>query len=296
MMLTLTPPKEFDYNLCFQFLKRSPKELLHTLYDKAVYKAIRIDTEVILFRVEEKNGLLIIDFLNGKPTLSHQERVKQFVTEWFDLDTDLKPFYRMAQNDEILGPLIKKYFGYRIVGQPDLFESLVWAVLGQQINLDFAYTLKQRFVEKFGDAIQWNGNTYYLFPSAEMVARLTDADLLPLQFSRQKSNYCTGIAKAFAERIISKNQLTGLAFEEAKEKLMALKGVGNWTANYALMKTFRYPNAFPLEDAGLHNALKNQLGLAKKPGLDQIKKIFNNYSRWESYATLYLWKSLESTS
>lgn len=296
MMLTLTPPKEFDYSLCFQFLKRSPKELLHTLHDKAVCKAIRIDTEVILFRVEEKNGLLIIDFLNGKPTLSQQERVKQFVTEWFDLDTDLKPFYRMAQKDEILGPLIKKYFGYRIVGQPDLFESLVWAVLGQQINLGFAFTLKQRFVEKFGDALHWNGNTYYLFPSAETVSRLTDADLLPLQFSRQKSNYSTGIAKAFAGGILSKNQLTGLSIKEAKEKLITIKGIGNWTANYALMKTFRYPNAFPLEDAGLHNALKNQLGLAKKPGLDRVKRIFKKYSGWEAYATLYLWKSLESTS
>ena len=296
MKLTLALPEEFNYQHCLQFLKRSPKELLHTLDGNTVNKAIRIETEVILFSVREEQDALVIDFINTKPTPLQREKTKQFVTEWFDLETDLKPFYQLAKKDELLKPLIKKYSGYRIVGQPDLFESLVWAVLGQQINLGFAYTLKQRFVEKFGDALHWNGNTYHLFPSPEKVASLTDDDLLPLQFSRQKSKYTVGIAQAFVEGSNSKHQLTGLPLAEAKEKLMTIKGIGNWTANYALMKTFRYPDAFPLEDAGLHNALKNQLGLDKKPSLDQVKKIFKKYAGWEAYATLYLWKSLELTS
>jgi DNA-3-methyladenine glycosylase II len=59
------------------------------------------------------------------------------------------------------------------------------------------------------------------------------------------------------------------------------------------MKTFRYPDAFPLEDAGVHNAIKNQLGLKSKPNLTRVKKIFKSYKGWEAYATLYLWKSLE---
>jgi len=68
--------------------------------------------------------------------------------------------------------------------------------------------------------------------------------------------------------------------------------VGNWTANYALMRTFRYPNAFPLEDAGLHNAIRNQLKLKSKPSLEKVKRLFKKYKGWEAYATLYLWKSL----
>jgi DNA-3-methyladenine glycosylase II len=187
---------------------------------------------------------------------------------------------------------VKKYYGYRIIGQPNLFESLVWAVLGQQINLSFAYTLKQRFVEQFGEKLIWNGVSYYNFPAPHVVATLTDDDLLPLQFSRQKSKYVVLIAQAFASDAVSKQSIAALPFQEAKEKLMTIKGVGNWTANYALMKTFRYPEAFPLEDAGLHNALKNQLGLAIKPKLDRVKKIFKPYKGWEAYATLYFWRSL----
>ena len=83
-----------------------------------------------------------------------------------------------------------------------------------------------------------------------------------------------------------------MPLKEAKEELMKIKGVGNWTANYALMKTFRYPDAFPLEDAGLHNAIKNIKGMKAKPSLDQVKRIFKKYKGWEAYATLYFWKSL----
>ena len=100
------------------------------------------------------------------------------------------------------------------------------------------------------------------------------------------------IAQAFLSGEISKEKLKDLPFQDAKEKLMSIKGVGNWTANYALMKTFRYSEAFPLEDAGVHNAIKNLKKMKAKPTLTQVCRIFKKYKGWEAYATLYLWKSL----
>jgi DNA-3-methyladenine glycosylase II len=290
--LYLPVPREFDYELNLQFLKRSPRELLHRVEEDRVIKLVKTGDEKILFWIRPGEGKLIIEFLNGEPTLAGKNFVKRYVTEWFDLETDLKPFYKMATQDPLLKPLIKKYFGYRIIGQPDLFESIVWAVLGQQINLQFAYTLKQRFVEQFGERVFWNNESYFLFPEPKLVAGLSHEVLLPLQFSRQKSNYAVIIGEAFASGIVSKEKLQGLPLEEAKTELMKIKGIGNWTANYALMKTFRYPDAFPLEDAGVHNAIKNLKGMDRKPTIEEVKKIFRKYKGWEAYATLYLWKSL----
>jgi DNA-3-methyladenine glycosylase II len=164
--------------------------------------------------------------------------------------------------------------------------------MGQQINLSFAYTLKQRFVEKFGGRVTVDDRTHYLFPDPGTVSKLRSDDLLPLQFSRQKSNYTIGIAEAFASGSLSKEKLRGQSLREAKEMLMQIKGIGNWTASYALMKTFHFPDAFPLEDAGLHNALKYQLKLDRKPTLAEVARVFKKYEGWEAYATLYLWKSL----
>lgn len=290
--LLLDLPREFDYDLNLEFLKRSPRELLHTIEDQNVLKVVKHGDEKMLICIRASDKKLIVEFINGTPTATGKTFVKNFVKEWFDLETDLSEFYKLVSSDKLLQPLVKRFYGYRIIGQPDLFESIIWAVIGQQINLPFAYTLKSRFVEQFGERLHWNNQSYYLFPTPQVVAGLTDAHLLPLQFSRQKSKYTTLIAEAFANNVLSKERLRKLSFEEAKNELMKIKGIGNWTANYALMKTFRYPNAFPLEDAGVHNAIKNLKKMDRKPTLDEVKRVFKKYRGWEAYATLYLWKSL----
>lgn len=293
MNFHLPVPKEFSFDLCLSFLQRSPKELLHRCVENGVRKLIRVESGLVLVELRpSQDGQLEVTIMNAKLSGFQKKELVVYIKEWFDLETDLKPFYALAQKDQLLKELVRKYYGYRIIGQPDLFESLVWAVLGQQINVQFAYTLKQRFVERFGEKLFFEGQDYFLFPGPEAVAALTDEHLLPLQFSRQKSKYTVLIAEAFASGEVSKEKLKGLPLHEAKEKLMKIKGVGNWTANYALMKTFRYPNAFPLEDAGIHNALKNLKNLERKPTLLEVKKIFAKYKGWEAYATLYLWKSL----
>lgn len=286
-------PGVFNFGLCLAFLHRSPHEVLHRCSESGVTKALGLGEEKIVFELRsDGKDHLVVEVLNRKPSEAEAEHLTNYVREWFDLETDLQPFYRLARKDDLLKALVKKYYGYRIIGQPDLFESLIWAVLGQQINVSFAYKLKRRFVEKFGESHVWKGQPYYLFPSAEKVSKINTDQLLAMQFSRQKANYSVGIAQAFAEGKISKEKLMGMPLKEAKEELIKIKGIGNWTANYALMKTFRYTDAFPLEDAGLHNAIKNQLGLKAKPSLDRVKKIFKKYKGWEAYATLYLWKSL----
>src|SRR5258708_21464765 len=285
-------PEIFSYDLCLSFLKRSPKEVLHRIENEMVTKALSIEGQLVIFQITANDKSLKVDFLNTKPLSKTKQSVEAYIREWFDMETDLKPFYSLARKDDLLKNLVKTFHGYRIIGQPDLFESLVWAVLGQQINLQFAYTLKQRFVQQFGERVNFNGNDHFLFPEQKLVATLGDDDLLPLQFSRQKSKYVKLIGEAFVSGSVSKEKLSNLSFEDAKTELIKIKGIGNWTANYALMKTFRYPNAFPLEDAGIHNAIKNLKGMKQKPSLNHVKKIFKNYRGWEAYATLYLWKSL----
>ena len=274
------------------FLKRSPKELLHQLTDGSVTKALHTSGATVVFTVTSLEDALQISFLTEDPAPETKQEVSHYVREWFDLDTDLKPFYRLAEKDRLLKDLITRYHGYRIVGQPDLFESLIWAVLGQQINLAFAYTLKQRFVQQFGERLALNDHEYYLFPSPATVSVITSQSLLDLQFSIQKSRYTIAIAEAFATGALSKEKLKGMPLHEAKHELMKIKGIGNWTANYALMKTFHHPDAFPLEDAGLHNAIRILKRLDRKPTLAEVTKIFRKYKGWEAYATLYLWKSL----
>jgi DNA-3-methyladenine glycosylase II len=286
-------PEDYNIGFNFQFLLRSPREVLHRLENNNVYKLFDVFGEKFLIRISPGERHFQVECLVGDPDEGQQREILRYIREWFDLDSDLDEFYSLALSDRLLGSVVSQFRGYRIVGQPDLFESLTWAIIGQQINLQFAYTLKQRFVMKYGESISWQGQEYYSFPRPEVVAKLTHADLLPLQFSSQKSKYVQLIAEAFATGEMSRSMLEGLPLVDAKVRLMKIKGIGNWTANYALMKTFRYREAFPLEDAGIHNAIKNLKKMKRKPTLDEVKRIFKKYKGWEAYATLYLWKSLE---
>ena len=214
--LRIPPPKEFSYEHALMFLKRSPRELLHKVIDDRIEKAIRVNGTIIIFSISYDGQDLVVDFLNPKVNVAQATDVVKYIREWLDLDTDLKPFYAMCEKDKLLKSLAKDFFGYRIVGQPDLFESIVWAVIGQQINLGFAYTLKQRFVERFGEAVTLKEETYYLFPSPAVVATLAPEQLLELQFSRQKAAYAINIAKAFNEGLVSKEKLSGMPLKKCK--------------------------------------------------------------------------------
>jgi len=200
----------------------------------------------------------------------------------------------MANGDPLLKRLAERYYGLRLIGIPDLFEALAWSVIGQQINLNFAYTLKKRLVEAFGEKVTGDGRDFCLFPSPETVAGLSPETLLKMQFSRNKTEYLVGIARRITSGELSKEIILkeGNDLNAMRAKLLEIRGVGQWTADYVLMKCFRLPSAFPIGDVGLHNALKIQLGLPQKPSLKEIEKIAAGWKDWEAYATFYLWRSL----
>jgi DNA-3-methyladenine glycosylase II len=291
MAIEITPSAPFNFSLTLDFLQRSPHELLHVSDDRSVTKAIETRHGIVPILVTGQPGKLIID-TPASLKKDEEQFVIDYVEDWFDLNTDLSLFYKLARKDDLLKDLVKKFNGYRIVSIPDLFESLVWAVIGQQINVAFAYTIKQRYVRAFGEKINWNGKDLFLFPTPKIAMTISDEELYAMQFSRQKARYVKLIAEAFASGELSKEKIALLSLEEAKKELTKIKGIGNWTANYAMMKTFRRPDAFPLEDVALHNAIRILKGMKKKPSLQTVKRIFKNYKGWEAYATLYLWKSL----
>ncbi|OWA33517.1 hypothetical protein B9G55_22030 [Saccharibacillus sp. O16] len=225
-----------------------------------------------------------------------QAAVTDYVREWFGLDENLQPFYEMAQQDAVLAPVVAASHGLRLIGIPDLFEALAWSIIGQQISLGFAYTMKKRLVETYGEQLPFEtapGEApYLLFPRPERLAALTPDDLRPLQFSSRKAEYIIGIARLMEEGRLSKSSLLMQGEEEARQRLLAIRGVGAWTADYVGMKCLRSPSAFPLADAGLHQALRRDLKLDRKPLPAEILQTAASWHGHEAYATFYLWHSL----
>lgn len=290
--IEITPPEHFNFHECLLFLNRSDQEIVHVIHEEGVYKLLKINDSIILCRIVYNDQVLAVHFPIEVPSTEEKREVVRFICEWFDLDRNVELFYQAAEQDQLLSRLTLTYRGLRMIGIPNLFEALTWAIIGQQINLTFAYKLKRRFIEKYGEYITFKGKTFWLFPQPEKIAILTVKELRALQFSTRKAEYVIGVARLIRDGYVTKDDLQGKDYDTIKQALVAIRGIGNWTADYVLMKCFRRANALPIADVGLHNALKIQLGLDKKPSIKEIEVIATNWEGWQAYATFYLWRSL----
>jgi len=290
----LSTPKEFDFLQCLKFLTRSLLEPCYVVENNSIYKLEKFEGKPILIKIQHHNkNYLRVEFLTPRPKKYIRSMVAKYVWHWFDLDTDLRPFYRMASDDPVLKNVAKDLYGLRILVIPDLFEALCWAIIGQQINLAFAYTLKKRFVESFGEKFSFENKFYNLFPTPQVISRKRITDIKRLQFTAKKSEYIIELARKMkAGKLTKKKLLDYDGFETARKELMRLHGVGKWTADYVSLRCLMDPNAFPVADVGLQNAVKQQLGLSRKPTGEDITRYSRGWQNWQAYATFYLWASL----
>ena len=115
-------------------------------------------------------------------------------------DLDLNPFYRLARKDDMLAPLVRRFRGLRIVSSPTLFEALVTAVLSQQVNLTFAYSIKKALVESFGRTWRREEGTYYAFPEPRRFAAQSMEDMRKFRLSTAKAGSLIRLGAAFASK------------------------------------------------------------------------------------------------
>ncbi|MEJ8303282.1 DNA-3-methyladenine glycosylase [Saccharibacillus sacchari] len=298
--LLLRVSEPFSWSECLAYLGRSDVEIMHRIEENRVYKPVELGGNPVLLELSyaAASASLEINFPQGEVAPEIRDAAAVYVREWFGLDKDLLPFYALAEQDPILAPVVSAHAGLRLIGIPELFEALVWSITGQQISLGFAYTMKKRLVEQYGEPLAATDATlpadkpFLLFPRPARLADLSPDDLKPLQFSGRKAEYIIGIAQLMEQGKLDKQTLLHMEPAEARETLLAIRGIGAWTTDYVGLKCLRHSTAFPVGDAGLQQALKRGLQLDRKPLLSEMIEASASWHGWEAYATFYLWHSL----
>ncbi len=272
----LSVPPLFSFRECLWFLDRNYDDIMHKVTENSVIKPFRMGERVALLEIFQQKEQLVVEFRGGD--LVEENVLRKQVSDLFDLETDLTPFYEHLKADADLAFMTTDYYGLRLMGIPDLFEALCWSIIGQQINLTFAYSLKRRIVELAGEKIIYNGCLFHAFPPPARLATLTVEQLRALQFSGRKAEYLIGVAQAFESGEISKVLLMALpTTDEMVQKLTSLRGVGEWTAHYSLMKSLKIPTSIPYGDVGLYNALAALKGLPRRPTRAEIASVFDHF-------------------
>lgn len=295
LLFELPLPADFNMGACLEYMNRSPLECLFRTDEAGITRMFKLAGGPLLIRlsVSEGNRLRVTRQYGTVPGNLEQEELARYIVEWLDLDRDLAPFYRLAEADRLLQPLVNQHRGLRIVGIPDLFEALCWAILGQQVNLAFAYRLKQRLTAEYGESLEWEGQTYYHFPRPEVFSEVQLEELCALQLTRSKAQTVLTVASLIAGGELSREELLALPSPEAAEqRLLQIRGIGPWTSQYVRMRCLRDASSFPTGDVGLQNVVKFLSGMDRKPTPAELLDLARPWKGWEAYATFYLWRAL----
>ena len=207
------------------------------------------------------------------------------------LDEDAAAFARLATKLG-LGRLIAGRPELRISQTPSVFDGLLWSIIGQQINFAFACLLKRRLVERASAPL---ADGLHAPPTPAAVAALEPADLLALQFSRQKSDYVIQTARLVASGRLDLAALRTMSATRAERTLLAVRGLGPWSVNYLMMRALGFPDCVPYGDTGVTSGLHALLHLDERPDIDATRRLMPMFSPYRSLATAHLWQFNQPT-
>jgi DNA-3-methyladenine glycosylase II len=184
---------------------------------------------------------------------------------------------KLSERDADLAAVIKNY------GLPPLwtrepgFPTLVYIILEQQVSLASARALYQRLQ----DAVRPFTPGRFL--------KLTETEMRELGFSRQKAHYTRLLAEAIHRKQFALHRLHELEDELARQQLMTLKGIGNWTADIYLLSALRRPDIWPVGDLALATAVQEVKCLRTRPSPEKLEKMSMPWRPWRAVAARLFW-------
>jgi AraC family transcriptional regulator of adaptative response / DNA-3-methyladenine glycosylase II len=211
--------------------------------------------------------------------------VHEKVAAMLGLDQDAAAFARLAK---------KLGFARLVAGRPELriiqsasvYDGLLWAIIGQQINMPFAFLLRRRLTQIAGEPI----GDIHAPPTPAAVAALAAEDLLPLQFSRQKAEYVIATSRLIAEGKLDLENLRDSSATRAERALLAVHGLGPWSVNYLMMRSLGFADCVPYGDTGVTRGLQTLMHLEERPDIPATRRLMAAFAPWRSLATAHLWQ------
>jgi DNA-3-methyladenine glycosylase II len=236
--------------------------------------------------------------LSGKKKASLLDELVRQARFLWGLDDDAEGLHASMASDRDMAPLLERFGELRMVRTPDLYEALLVAVIGQQVSVQAAQSIRRRLMQNLGTRLTVGNASgqedHYLYPTARQLIKVGESGLRKQGLSRQKSTYLLEIANRAATGELDREAFATLSDEEALKRLCEIKGVGRWTAEIALMRGLGRNDVFAAGDLGLQAAVQELRGMRKRPSEKALRKIAERWKGWRSYAAFYLWMTLQS--
>lgn len=267
--------RPFDWQSLLAFLQLRATPGVEIVTDSAYTRTISEAGAAQTFSVTYDPDARALQIAYSGET-STRKLVEARAKQIFKPEANTVPIEAFLARDPWLGGFVKRQAGLRVPGGWSALEISMRAILGQQVSVPAATTLMGRLVRAAGTRLS---ETQWLFPSAEQIAQ---ADLSGLGVPGSRMETVKTLAAFFEE-----HGEQCLEHADIRDRLLALKGIGKWTAGYILMRTSASHDHWPEGDLILRKALSKDKAMIGHGALEQA---FNRLSPYRSYATIHIWK------
>jgi len=267
-MPTLALPEPYDFARSTERYRAFGPDLANLWHEGGVHRVFG-GREV---RIEAADG--------GVDVEPFEPRALHYLGGPFDLDA----FYTFAESDRVLARIVHQLRGLWPPLNPDPYETLVTSITAQQVSLRSAFAVRNRLIERFGVRAEHA----WAFPTEERMASAKAEELAEVGFSRRKAEYVVGVARA----AIGWDEVAALPDEEVKARLVALRGLGEWTADWFMARHLARPRAWPAGDLGLVKALAEYYFDGVRPSIAETRAFGKRFAPFENLSAHYLLASL----
>ncbi len=281
----LTPAAPFRLDLTVWALRRRPHNIVDRWDGRTYRRALVLDGEAVEVAVEQEGPpeepvLRVRAECAALPARRNAVRAAATpaLERLLGLHVRLDDFYAMAEKDSKLLPLALRFRGFKPPRYPSLFEALVNAISCQQITLTLGIHLLNRIAEKWGPKALSKEGAVHAFPPAAVLRKVRGQSLRGIGLSTSKATALIETARAFATGALADEDLASLDDASAAESLTRIRGVGPWSAEYALLRGLGRLNIFPSADSGALNNLRRLLALKGPLDAAQGRRIIERWS------------------
>jgi len=281
----------FNFDLCAQIFSNGDPEI-RSYENGEFHQVLRLNGNLVLISsvgTIEKPKLSITLKSNDALTAQDENDAKKMVEFIFNLDFDLNFFYNDVENEPVMHQMTQQLYGLKNPTTPTVFESLVDSIVEQQISIKVAITIEHRLAKKFGENIDIEGKTYFVFPTPQNIASASISEVQQVGLSQRKAEYIHGAAELIAE---SKLNLEKMKTEKDPERIIAeldeIRGIGVWTAELTMLRGMQRLDALPADDFGIKRVISTYYCNGKPIKTAEARKIAEAWGRWKGLAAYYL--------
>ena len=268
LSLPYRPPLAWDALLAYLAARAIPG--VESVGGRSYRRTLRVGDAPIV--IEAAHAAPVVSLTLSPPSAESLGAIVETARRALDLDADPEQVALVLARDEALRPLVERRPGLRVPGAWDGFELAVRAVLGQQVSVRGATTLAGRLVARFGEQLTASEDSLtHTFPRPE---QLVDADVAAIGIPGARGETIRRLARAVSTGSLELS--SSAPFDETRAALLALPGIGPWTAEYVALRVLRDPDAYPAGDLGL-----------RKAGATPARA--EAWRPWRAYAAVHLW-------